>query len=295
MTTRLQSSETTIDHVGLVGRDIAAMTAAYRRLGFTVTDPAALTQPGPDGDPVPLGQVSAHIIFPDTYIELTAVLQPGQGNHLDRWIAKREGLHILALRSADAAASWDALAAHGLVMPPLRAASRDVKAGGARGIADFKWFQIPESIASEGFACVVEHQTPELVFIPAMTAHANGALRVLGLSALVGDLDEAVSRYRRLPGAEVKPFPLGRYIMLKTQRFVAMTAKGLAAVCPGAKLPDEPAFAAFAVTVKDIGATRACLAANGVPFQTSGEQSLWVKPEHACGSILMFVDESAAI
>ena len=292
---RIQSGETTIDHIGLVGRDIHAMVNAFRQLGFTVTNPVQLTQPGPDGNPIPLGQLSAHVIFPDTYLELTAVERPGQGNHLDPWLARHEGLHILAFRSENAAQSWDDMAAFGVVMPPIRVASREVNAGGVRGIADFKWFQIPESISREGFSCIVEHLTPELVFIKSMMAHDNGATGLRGVGALVTDLDEAVSRYERLPGAEVKPFPLGRYVVLKTQRFVAMTPRGMGALAPDAKLPAPPCFAAFAIHVKSIDGTKAFLTARGVPFQVAGEQSIWIKPQLACGAVLLFIDQSAPV
>jgi len=295
MATRIQSSETTIDHIGLVGRDIAHMVATFRGLGFTVTDPVPLTQPGPDGDPVPLGQVSAHVIFPDTYLELTSVLNPGQGSHLDKWIEKHDGLHVLAFHTENAKQSWDDLASFGLVMSPIRHASRDVKAGGVTGIADFKWFQIPESIAREGFVCVVEHLTPELAFIPSMTRHDNGATGLRGVGAVVDDIDDAVERYQRLPGANVRPFPMGRFIILKNQRFVAMTPKGIAALCPGAKIPPPPCFAAFAVRVKNIDATRDFLADNKIPFQVAGELSVWLKPERACGAILLFIDERAPV
>jgi catechol 2,3-dioxygenase-like lactoylglutathione lyase family enzyme len=295
MTTRIQASETTIDHIGLVGRDIHKMVATFRGLGFVVTEPVPLTQPGPDGNPVSLGQHSAHVIFPDTYLELTAVDKPGQGNHLDKWLARHEGLHILALRSENARQSWDDMAAYGVVMPPLRHASREVNTAGVRGVADFEWFQIPESIASEGFTCVVEHQTPELVFIAAMTHHGNGATGLRGVGALVNDLDDAVARYQRLPGATVKSFPMGRFITLKTQRFVAMTSAGMQALCPGAKLPPAPCFATFAVKVTDIAATRAFFERTGVPFQVSGEQSIWLKPEQACGAVLLFIDQSAPV
>jgi catechol 2,3-dioxygenase-like lactoylglutathione lyase family enzyme len=291
----IQSGETTIDHIGLVGRNIEAMVATFRQLGFMVTNPVQLTQPGPDGNPIPLGQLSAHVIFPDTYLELTAVENPGQGNHLDPWLARHEGFHILAFRAENATQSWNEMAAFGVVMPPIRVASREVNAGGVRGIADFKWFQIPESISREGFSCIVEHQTPELVFIKSMMAHDNGATGLRGVGALVDDLDEAVSRYQRLPGAEVKPFALGRYIVLKTQRFVAMTPRGMGALCPGAQLPSPPCFAAFAIRVKNIANTCAFLTQRGVPFQVAGEQSIWLKPEQACGAVLLFIDESAPI
>lgn len=295
MTTRIQASETTIDHIGLVGRDIHKMVATFRGLGFTVTEPSALTQPDPDGNPVPLGQLSAHVIFPDTYLELTAVEHPGQGNHLDTWLAKHEGLHILAFRAADAQASWEDFEKFGVVMPPIRHASRSVNAGGVRGIADFRWFQIPESIAAEGFACVVEHKTPELVFIPAMTGHANGATGLRGVGALVNSLDDAVSRYERLPGAKVRSFAMGRFITLKDQRFVAMTPKGMAALTPGAALPPPPCFAAFAIKVRDIAATRKFLTDQGVAFQVAGEKSVWLHPAQACGAVLLFIDESAPV
>ena len=295
MTTRIQASETTIDHIGLVGSDIQKMVSTFRALGFAVTEPVPLTQPDPDGNPVPLGQKSAHVIFPDTYLELTAVDRPGQGNHLDSWIAKHEGLHILAFRADSAQASWDDMAKFGVVMPPIRHASREVNAGGVRGVADFEWFQIPESITSEGFACVVEHQTPELVFIPTMTNHANGASGLRGVGALVNDIDDAVARYKRLPGATVRSFPMGHFITLKQQRFVAMTPKGMTAICPGAKLPAPPCFASFAIKVKDITATRAFLTSKHIPFQVSGEKSVWLKPEQACGAVLLFVDESTPV
>lgn len=290
MAVNIQSSETTIDHVGLVGHDMTAMSEAYRRLGFTVGEPSPLTQPSPDGSPVPLGHISAHIVFAESYVELTAVQQPGQGNPLDTWLAKHQGLHVMALRATNAEASWAALTAHGLVMPPVRASSRDITVDGVTAIADFKWFQLPDSIAKEGFACVVEHQTPELIFVPRLTDHANGATGLLGISVLVDNLEEAVARYRRLPGANVKPFPFGRYIMLKNQRFIVLTAKGFSAVCPGAKLPSTPCFAGLAVYVKDIAATRDYMTANGVTFQITDDRSIWIKPEFGCGAIVMFVE-----
>ncbi len=295
MTSRIQSSETTIDHVGIVGRDIHQMVATFRSLGFTVTEPAALTQPDAKGNPVPLGQLSAHVIFPDTYLELTAVENPGQGNHLDNWLAKHEGLHILAFRAESAQQAWVDFEKFGVVMPPMRHASRNVNAGGARGIADFNWFQIPESIVIEGFACVVEHLTPELVFIPAMTNHQNGATGLRGVGAMVNNLTEAVSRYQRLPGAKVRSFPMGRFITLKNQRFVAMTPKGMAALAPGVKLPPPPCFGVFAIKVKNIATTRAFLAEKNIPVHIGGEKSVWLGPEQACGAMLLFVDESAPV
>jgi hypothetical protein len=291
MDTSIQSTETTIDHIGLVGRAIEPMVAAYRKLGFTVTNPVPLMQPNPDGDPVPLGQVSAHVMFPDTYMELTAVLDPGQGNHLDPWLARHQGLHILAFRSMDAERTWHELERYGVVMPPLRAASRDVNVAGRRGTADFKWFQIPDSIVSEGFACVVQHLTPELVFADGLTGHANGATGLRGVGALVNDLNDAFARYERLPGAEGRSFAMGRAIVFKNQRVTVMLLKSFRGLFPDAAHPDPPCFAYHAVRVADIGVTRAYLTKARLPFRPWGADGVWVGPEHACGSTLVFVDQ----
>jgi hypothetical protein len=295
MVSRLQSTETAIDHLGVVGTDIAAMRSAYIRLGFTVTQATPLMQPGPDGKgEVSLGQVSAHIVFPDTYLELSAVRHPGQGNHLDSWLARHEGLHILALRSGDAAQSLSDLIAAGLVMPPLRAASRVVTAGGVSGTARFKWFELPQSIAQEGFVCVVEHLTPELVFVRSLTDHANGARAVRTVFAIVRDMDEAFARYHRLPGTKKKSIAVGRAILMRDQQFVVLEPAGFAALFPGAKAPAAPALGGFTLAVDDIAVTRAVLEKAGVPFHYWGDTGLWVPPEHAGGAVVVFAEERPA-
>lgn len=291
MDSPIQSTETTIDHIGLVGRAINPMVAAYRKLGFTVSDPVPLMQPNPGGDPTPLGQHSAHVIFPDTYMELTAIDRPGQGNHLDNFLARHEGLHIIAFRSLDAELAWRNLATHGVVMPPIRAASREVNMGGKRGTADFKWFQIPESIVGEAFACVVEHQTPELVFINSMTTHPNGAMALRGIGVVVDDIGSTFERYERLPGAERRTFAMGRSIMFKNQRLTVMQPKSFKALFPGADHPKPPTVAYYAVTVSDIGATKAYLAKASVPFTPWGADGVWIGPAQACGATLVFVDQ----
>lgn len=279
----------------MVGRAIAPMVAAYRKLGFTVSEPVPLVQPNPGGEPVPLGQVSAHIIFADTYIELTAVLAPGSGNHLDQFLARHAGLHILAFRSEDAAKAWRDLHAQGLTMPALRAAARDVDMAGARGVANFKWFQLPESIVSEGFACVVQHLTPELVFIGGMNTHANGATGLRAVGAVVDNLDEAFERYQRVAGAERRSFAMGRAVVFKNQRLTVVEPRGFRALFPGAPHPTPPCYGYYAVHVRDIGATKAYLTSAGVPFNVWGADGVWVDPDFACGAVLMFIDRKVAV
>jgi len=296
MNSPIQSTAISIDHVGLVGNDIAALIAAYERLGFTVSAPKPLMQPAPDGKgDAPMGQVVAHALFPDTYIELTAVRHHGQGNHLDNWISRHEGLHVLAFRADDVAVSWRDMVNAGVVLGPLREANRQVKAGKTIGTARFKWFEIPDSIAREGFVCAVQHLTPELAFPPSMPDHPNGAVGLRSVTMVVTDMDEAFARYNRLPGTVKRSFAIGRIIALKDQRLVVLEPKGLSALYPGAAQYKPPYLAAYAIAVKDIAATKDYLTQAGIPFNIWGTEGVWVDPAHTGGAILAFIDKSAPI
>ncbi|TAL01675.1 MAG: VOC family protein [Rhodospirillaceae bacterium] len=293
MNSTLQSTTTTIDHLGIVARDVAALREAYTRLGFTVTAATPVMQPGPDGKrEIPLGQVAAHVAFSSTCLELIAVRHPGQGNHLDKWLARHEGLHVLGLHADDVAHASNELVAAGLIMPPVRASSRRITGNGVKGTARFKWFELPESIAREGFAYVVQHETPELVFDPRLTTHANGALGIRSVFAVVDNMDEAFARYQRLPGTKRRSFAIGRTIIMNQQQFVVVERSGFAAMFPGLDVPPAPHLGGFALAVADIAATRSVLAKAGVYFMNWGEQGLWIPPEDTGGTVLAFVDQS---
>jgi hypothetical protein len=292
----IQSQSATIDHVGLVGTDIGALRAAYTRLGFTVSAATAVMQPGPDGKKdIPLGQVAAHVAFRSTYLELIAVRHPGQGSHLDKWLARREGLHVLGLRADDITQATTDLISAGLILPPVRTSSRRVTGNGVKGKARFRWVELPESIAREAFACVQQHETPELVFDARLTTHANGAMGIRGVFAVVENMDEAFARYQRLPGTRRRSFAVGRTILMNQQQFVVVERSGLSAMFPGLDVPPAPHLGGYALTVADIAATRAMLTKAGIYFRNWGEKGIWVPPEDTGGTVLAFVDQSSPI
>ena len=65
---------TGIDHLGVVGTDMAANQAAYERLGFMVTEPRPLMGKDAEGNDIELGQHSQHFVFGTTYVELTGIV-----------------------------------------------------------------------------------------------------------------------------------------------------------------------------------------------------------------------------
>lgn len=160
-----------IDHVGIVVTSCEPVVALLRDRGFQVSDPRPLL--GPDG---PLGQTSAHCVFDNGYLEISAP-DPQTGNHLLPLLARGEGIRILALRCGDAAGDHARLVGQGLVAGPVREASRVVELPQGAKTARFAWFPVADLLPGVLIA-VVEHRDAEVVFAPAIRAHPNGANRL---------------------------------------------------------------------------------------------------------------------
>ena len=160
-----------LDHVGLVVEDVAPVVAQLREAGFSVSDPVAL-----QGENGPLGQTSAHCVFENFYLEISAPV-PGSGNHLEPLLAEGPGVKIIALGCEDADAAHAKLSESGVACGPLRDASREVMFARRRAIARFRWFAVEEGPAG-AITALVEHLDPEIVFAPELSAHRNGSRRV---------------------------------------------------------------------------------------------------------------------
>ncbi len=274
-----------IDHIGLAGRDMDRFLSAYRRLGFHVTEPQPLMARR-GGDLVPLGQTSAHMVFRDNYIELTAVPDPDTGNHLEPNLERYEGVHIVALRSAGASLARSAIAAGGVTVGDLQQASREIKYGSG-GTAEFNWFALPPSDAPGGYFCVVEHVTPGLVFQDEVTGHPNGAQSLVEVTVCAGDVDGVSALYRRFLATPNIPAGHGQTFDFGEARIVVTDPAGLASRYPGAEPPALPSLAGFTIAAADLQHVRALLQEAGVAVR-DGERGLWVAAEDAGGAVVEF-------
>jgi len=159
-----------IDHVVIAVRDLDAAAAGWRKLGFTVS---------------PRGTHSAHmgsanytIVFGEDYIELLGVLHETEHNRpLVAFLEKREGIERAAFKTRNAAAGVAELQARGIHAGGPLSFERPVDLpNGGKGAARFNILTWPAEEAPGGlgiFAC--EHLTPEMVWIPQLQSHANGA------------------------------------------------------------------------------------------------------------------------
>jgi catechol 2,3-dioxygenase-like lactoylglutathione lyase family enzyme len=170
----VQTTSVRLDHVGLVVDDLEAEIARWRALGFLVSEPTPLLGGDP---PAPLGQSSAHVVFENGYVELSSPVA-GSGNHLEPFLARGEGAHIVVLSARSVDAAWTAVARRAPGVAPPRDAARKIFIGADIAVARFRWFPLSADMLPGALWAVVEHRTPELVFHPSLRAHPNGIRRI---------------------------------------------------------------------------------------------------------------------
>ncbi|HET6520550.1 MAG TPA: VOC family protein [Geminicoccaceae bacterium] len=275
---------TGIDHVVILVRDLDAARSTFQRLGF---------QTSPRG--VHSDHIGTHnhtIMLEDDYFEVLAVRTPTDLNA--RWreaLERREGVHIIALRTPDAAAAAAELRARGVPAgEPVRFSRPVDTPAGPPVEAGFVVAFIPAEAtpAANMFAC--QHLTPELVWLPELREHPNTAERLESVTVVVDDPAAVAEPYAALFGAG-NVSAIGGMVTVTTGntpiRFV--TPAGLAARYPGVDLAGvaPPAIVALGIRVRDLPAARVCLDDSGiVPAQLSG--GVCVAPEDACGVLVEF-------
>jgi catechol 2,3-dioxygenase-like lactoylglutathione lyase family enzyme len=275
-----------IDHVVIAVNDIAQSAASYRRLGFTLTPQGRHTT----------GSENHCIMFEHDYFELlSAPVAHPVTRYYREFVAQGEGLAALALATDDARGFHDELAADGIAVDPPVDFSRPVKLGNGTLDAAFRITQLaPEATpAGKVFAC--QHFTRELVWRPEYRKHANQALGLAGVAAVVdaAQLDSLAGRYAAVFGTTPHPGELGGAphsdVATGDTPIRFTTAAGLAQLLPGVPAPTrrQPCFAALFFRTASVAAARKVLVTNGVPF-IKVAQGIAVAAEHCHGVALVF-------
>ena len=284
----------TLDHVGIVSREMAGMRAAFHALGFFLTEPDELMGAAADGTRRSLGQASCHAVLPSGYIELSAVHSSDPAHHLASYLRTGPGLHILALGTDDIAAANKFCATSGLPCTAVSHATREIHYGDRHGAARFEWFMLAPAAAPEGLVCVVHNHTPELVYQSAVTAHANGATRLAGLAIACVDPAATARRYERLLGAVAARHASAQgsewRISILGGELVFVTADAAARRFGVRRGSDGDHFAAILVAVADLGVAAALLNEHGVPYQAAAGR-LILAAAHAGGAGLELLQD----
>lgn len=169
-----------IDHVGILAPLIAPLVDEFRALGFSVIGPTELTSVDSSGNQSGLGQFSAHVMFENDYIELTAVEAPFPGHHLEQYLDKPWGLRLLLIACDDIQQAHADCRAKNLTSGDVQTAGRRIDYhDGAE--ARFKWFGLAPGEWPEVLIAFVQHLSKELVFSERVARHENGASRITRL------------------------------------------------------------------------------------------------------------------
>lgn len=275
---------TGVDHAFLLVRDLDAARGRMERLGFTVS-PRGVHSPQ-------MGTANHTIMLAEDYFELLGIVTPTALNLRRRQeLARYQGLHAIALRTADARKAWAELRAAGIAAADPVGFSRPVELpNGNRREAAFTVTVIPDAAtpAVEMFVC--EHHTRELVWLPALTRHPNSAIGLASMTVVVADPGNVVEPYRRLFGAASVVAGKAEVTVRIGECPVSFVAPAaLAERFGGIELGEvaPPMMVGLGIAVRDLAAARGCLDKAGIKA-TAVDVGLRVAPAEACGVVLDF-------
>ena len=276
-----------IDHAIVGVRDLDQARASYQRLGFQAT---------PRGRHVGWGTANYCLMFANDYLELLGIVDAAEfTNDLDRFLAEREGLLAVALRSGDPAATRAAWQAAGLAPAEVAALGRRLEPD-----TELRFENVMLAPEATGgvplFACAP--LTPEPMRRPEWLAHPNGAQ---GIASVTVAVDDPAACYD--PMAQV----FGSICLTETDDTLAVhTGQGvLLFVTPddldmlhpeldAIATAGEPTLAALSLTVRDLTTTAAWLDQHDIAYRRDRGGNIGVAPEYSHGVMLEFVADGRA-
>ncbi|MCC6532051.1 MAG: VOC family protein [Burkholderiales bacterium] len=255
-----------LDHVGAIVGDLAAAALRWERLGFTLS-PLSRQRgavPGQSGMQ-PWATANRCAIFGRGYLELIGTVDANAYQPWTRFLARFQGLHLLALRCHDAAAAYARLAPKAAFLDPPVERERNLVYRGEARTMRFRNIFSRDALCPEGRYIVIEHQTPELLWQPELMRHDNGAV-ALDQVILVSDDPKVAARAQALDGVAQ---------VLATRAFAERFDWSAPAPCIGA----------ITVAFADLDYAVGLLGGRGIAPRRRGEE-LWLDPADTNGFVM---------
>jgi len=285
-----------IDHLVIAAHDLDAQAALYRRLGFQV---------GPRNRHP--WDTENHIVqFEGSFLELIGlgegfVAPPAQAavfsfaGFVSAFLARRQGIAMLALRSRDAEADRAAFAGAEIGDFARFDFARKGRRpdGGEVNVAFSLAYAQDRRMPDAGFFVCQQH-FPENFWNARSQEHPNGARTVAGVILASERPEEHIEFLKGFIGApHASPVNGGFVIDAEGATIEALTPRAIAdRYSAGAAASDGAPLAIARIVVSDLAATRTLLAESGAVFDQRGE-ALIVPAHAALGATIVFEDAAA--
>ncbi|MEV5892385.1 VOC family protein [Nonomuraea fuscirosea] len=280
-----------IDHTVLITTDLAAASARFEALGFTLspTSPHLLAEHS-GGPLLPTCTANRCAYFGQSFIELLGIVDPAAP---DPW-----GVHqlretyrglLMTLGSRDIQATAHRLHTAGLASTGVRALEREVSTLEGPRTVRADSVRIDADHTPEGALQATQHHTPEYVHQPQFLDHPNGAIGLHGVLLVVPDseVDAHKERYARILDADVWIDGVKHVLPLRHGRVEIVPYSALHQLLPGHTPPALPLLAVHTVTVTDLIAARELIEGNAITTHTTPD-GFYIAAEEACGVPLAF-------
>ncbi|MBN9530709.1 MAG: VOC family protein [Alphaproteobacteria bacterium] len=275
---------TGLDHPLVGVADLEAARAGWIRLGFT---------PTPRGRHVGWGTANYCIMFPDSYLELLGVVDPGQftAGLAERLAAGGEGMLRFGLGSPDAAAAGARLRAGGVAASEAQSLTRLLELPEGDVEPSFTLVHLPDDALPGLPLFVCQHLTPQLLRRPEWLRHPNGATGIVSITAVVERPADWFDRYRRIFGAGACTMTDDTLtVQLGNCALVLVAPHDLDTMHPDAALPAAapPYYAALRFSCLDTDVVEGVLTRHGVDYVTDLDGTVRVAAGDANGVIVEF-------
>ncbi|VCU71897.1 Glyoxalase-like domain protein [Pigmentiphaga humi] len=279
-----------VNHVGLVARDLAAAADRYQRMGFVLTPFSAHAGAWKPGAAVsPLGSGNRCVMFEQNYLEILGSEHAAAPSpRLEQYLRHHQGGHIICFGSEDLSSVDRRLKACGMGSSGVIPLQRDVETPEGVRTARFERVQFSPDDSPEGYIQAARHLTPEFIYQPRYARHPNGCTELSDTVLIVDDVARFRERYEHFTGLEptveagevTYRFPLcSRLTLLGRDRALERL--------PGTLHPPVPGIAAVGFRCPDLRTQADLLRSAGVPFLEAGGR-LIVPAEEAAGVAVIF-------
>jgi len=272
-----------LDHAALATDSLDRASAAWERLGFTLTPRSSHS--GAEG---PWGTGNHCMMFREGYFELIGVTDAAlYHEHLRVLLDRYTGLHLVALGTGDSDAAHAEVRKRTDAIGEPYAIARQVPSGTGSREGCFRITEIDPAWFPEADLFFCQHDTPDVLWQEDLMRHANGVTSLAGVVLVCDEPAEVAGRMQQVTGVTPSSGETGPVLELQRGRVELQTPQAFSGRHTGIVSPCTPWVGAVMFGVLDLADTHSILSANGVEAMADGGR-LIVPPHETDGACVVF-------